>query len=57
MAEQKCEYQNMTVSVGVVALNEEKMLPALLDCIKQQTYPHDKVEVTLSKYKTYKFAE
>lgn len=37
----------MIISVCVVAYNEEKALPALLDCIKKQDYPHEKMEVVL----------
>lgn len=37
----------MKVSVCVVAYNEEKNLPALLECIKKQTYSHQKMEVVL----------
>ena len=37
----------MTVSVCVVAYNEEKALPQLLECIKKQTFPHERMEVCL----------
>ena len=37
----------MTVSVCIVAYNEEKALPQLLECIKRQTFSHDKMEVCL----------
>ncbi len=37
----------MTISIGVVALNEEKFLPRLLEDIKNQTYNHDLIEVVL----------
>lgn len=37
----------MLVSIGVVALNEEKCLPDLFLDIKNQTYPHEKIEVIL----------
>ena len=37
----------MTVSVCVVAYNEEKALPQLLECIKKQTFPHERMEVVL----------
>lgn len=37
----------MKVSIGVVALNEEKTLPSLFEDIKLQTYPHDKIEIIL----------
>ena len=37
----------MKVSIGVVALNEEKTLPSLFEDFKLQTYPHDKIEIIL----------
>ena len=37
----------MIISVCVVAYNEERALPDLLECIKSQDYPHDKIEVVL----------
>lgn len=37
----------MIISVCVVAYNEEKALPDLLECIKKQDYPHEKMEVVL----------
>ena len=37
----------MKVSVSVVALNEEKYLPAILQDILQQTYPHKDMEILL----------
>lgn len=37
----------MKVSLCVVAYNEEKFLPNLLNDLKSQTYPHDKTEVVL----------
>lgn len=37
----------MIISVCVVAYNEEKALPGLLECIKKQDYPHEKMEVVL----------
>ncbi len=37
----------MKVSVCVVAYNEERNLPPLLECIKKQTYAHQKMEVVL----------
>ncbi|MEX5396991.1 glycosyltransferase family 2 protein [Streptococcus sp. ZJ93] len=36
-----------TISVGIVALNEEKYLPTLLDNILQQTYKRKAVEIIL----------
>ena len=37
----------MKVSIGVVALNEEKTLPSLFEDFKLQTYPHNKIEIIL----------
>lgn len=37
----------MTVSVCVVAYNEEKALPQLLECIRKQTFSHERIEVCL----------
>lgn len=37
----------MKVSIGVVAYNEEKYLPALFECIKAQDYPRNKIEILL----------
>lgn len=37
----------MTVSLCVVAYNEERFLPKLLEDFKKQTYPHDLIEVVL----------
>lgn len=37
----------MTVSLCVIAYNEEKLLPSLLADLKAQTYPHDKTEIVL----------
>lgn len=37
----------MTVSLCVVAYNEEKAIGALLEDIKKQNYPHDKMEIIL----------
>lgn len=37
----------MLVSIGVIALNEEKSLPALFEDIKAQTYPHQNIEIVL----------
>lgn len=37
----------MKISLCVVAYNEEEKLPDLLDNIKKQTYPHEKMEVVL----------
>ena len=36
-----------TISLCVIALNEEAFLPALLENIKAQEYPHDLMEVVL----------
>ena len=35
------------VSIGVLALNEEAYLPALLEDIQAQTYPREKIEILL----------
>ncbi len=37
----------MTVSICVVALNEEKLLPNLFEDLKAQTYPHSLTEIVL----------
>lgn len=37
----------MTISFIIVAYNEEKWLPGLLDDLSKQDYPHDKIEVVL----------
>lgn len=37
----------MRVSFAIVAYNEETVLPRLLDDLKKQDYPHDKIEVLL----------
>lgn len=37
----------MKLSIGVIAYNEQDYLPALLDDIRNQTYPHELVEVVL----------
>ena len=37
----------MTVSLCVVAYNEERFLPNLLDDLKKQTYPHEFTEIVL----------
>lgn len=37
----------MIISVCVVAYNEEKVLPGILENIKQQNYPHEKMEILL----------
>lgn len=37
----------MTVSLCVVAYNEEKFLPRLLKNLQNQTYPHEKTEILL----------
>ena len=37
----------MTVSLCVVAYNEEIFLPDLLKDFKKQTYPHDLIEIVL----------
>lgn len=37
----------MNVSICIVAYNEENYLPALLEDVRMQTYPHEKIEVVL----------
>ncbi len=37
----------MTVSFAVVALNASATIDALFDCLRRQTYPHDRIEVIL----------
>mgnify|MGYP001026845870 CR=1 FL=1 len=37
----------MILSIGVIAYNEQKYLPALLEDIRRQTYPHENIEVVL----------
>ena len=37
----------MTISLAIVAYNEEKCLPLLLEDIREQSYPHDKIEILL----------
>lgn len=37
----------MTVSVGVVAYNEGAVLNGILNCLAEQDYPHDQIEVIL----------
>ena len=37
----------MKVSIGIIALNEEKCLPDILDDIISQTYPHSMTEILL----------
>ena len=37
----------MIISFAVVAYNEEKTLPKLLNDLKNQDYPHEKIEVLL----------
>ena len=39
--------KNITITIAVVAFNEEKYLPALLEDIRKQTYEHNKIEVLL----------
>lgn len=40
-------YNCSTVTIGVIAYNEQQYLPDLLDDILSQTYPHDKTEIIL----------
>ncbi len=37
----------MTVSFAIVAFNEEKTLPKLLSDLREQSYPHEKIEILL----------
>ena len=37
----------MNISIGIVALNEEKYLPGILGDILRQSYPHKKIELVL----------
>ena len=37
----------MRISVGIVAYNEEKNLPRILEDVVKQTFPHDQMEVVL----------
>ena len=37
----------MLISIGVVALNEEKYIPQLLEDFKKQTYDHQNIEILL----------
>ena len=37
----------MNVSLCIIAYNEEKALPALLEDVKRQDYPHEKMEIVL----------
>ena len=37
----------MKVSVCIVAYNEENNLPQLLDCVRNQDFPHERMEVVL----------
>ncbi len=39
--------ENMKVSLCIVAFNEEKSLPGLLQDITRQTYPHSRMEIVL----------
>lgn len=38
----------MTVSLCIIAYNEEKTIQALLDEVKAQTYPHERMEIILA---------
>lgn len=39
--------EKLTVTLGVVALNEENYLPRVLEAFNKQTYPHELIEVIL----------
>lgn len=41
------DYRVELVSLCIIARNEEKYLPALLDDVRAQTFPHDRIEVVL----------
>lgn len=48
--EQACgekEKQNLNISIGIVAYNEEKNLPRILSDILRQNYPHKQLEIVL----------
>ena len=36
-----------TVTIGVIAYNEQQLLPALLDSFEKQTYPHELIDIIL----------
>lgn len=38
----------ITVTLGIIAYNEEEFLPALLEDVRRQTYPHKQIEVILA---------
>ena len=38
---------SLNISIGIVALNEEKYLPGILGDILRQSYPHKKIELVL----------
>ncbi|MBO5489413.1 MAG: glycosyltransferase family 2 protein [Eubacterium sp.] len=38
----------MNITIGIIALNEMKYLPALLEDVRKQTYPHEKLELVLA---------
>ena len=37
----------MKITVFIVAYNEEAYLPRLMEDLKKQTYPHDRIRVIL----------
>lgn len=37
----------MKLSIGVIAYNEQDYLPALLDDLRSQMYPHELIEIVL----------
>lgn len=39
--------QNLKITLGVIAYNEEKYLPQLLECILKQSYPHQYMQIVL----------
>lgn len=38
----------MNITIGIVAYNEEKDLPRVLENIREQTYPHENIEIVLA---------
>lgn len=47
VSENQVDTSALRLSIGIVAYNEEKYLPALLENVKQQTYPHALMEIVL----------
>ena len=38
----------MNITIGIVAYNEEKYLPSILEDITKQNYPHENIEIVLA---------